>query len=327
MHNSEDSLVMVSHERNYFTAVLQILDSQNEDGSWGDDQREKLTLTAHATQLLHSMGLTIDTSENLRKAVDWIGNNIPKGTEHWSTRLELGMILDQTRLLNVRKECKIYIGDLRTKLKSDDIKDDDIYWDAIPLFIAALDYEEKHSVPIIKNIPHEEIIEKIKKRYIYADEKEEYITVQRKPNNTGLIALYLSKLSKKEGWSSFKGDAQKMYEWLLLTLQSEDDSRLHWSGSHGITSYVLIDLIRGDLDSKLLDKAMLKIVNYIAPDRNGHVEEDKIKTFNDPVHGKEMYVCMLVLRAMTEVFNEYSPEVNLIEGLGKRMKERGDKID
>ena len=64
-----------------------------------------------------------------------------------------------------------------------------------------------------------------------------------------------------------------------------------------------------------------------APDCNGYVEEDKIKTFNDPVHGKEMYVCMLVLRAMTEVFRKYSPELDLIKGLKNMIKERGEKID
>lgn len=327
MHKPDENFMMVSHERNYYTAVLKMLDSQNEDGSWGENRREKLTLTAHAIQLLHSIGLTTKTSENLDKSINWIKANTPKGSEHWSTRLELGIILDQTKLLNVYDECNIYIADLKTKLKSNDIKDNDIYWDAIPLFIAAIDYEEKHSIKIMQDIPHGEIIKKIKNRYIFADEEENFITIQRKPNNTGLIALYLSKLSKNKSYLSYQSDAQKMYKWLLLTLESEDENKWHWSGSHGITSYVLIDLIKGNLDYKLLDESILKIVNYIAPDCNGYVEEDKIKTFNDPVHGKEMYVCMLVLRAMTEVFHKYSPKLNLIKGLENMIKEREEKID
>lgn len=33
MHKPDENFMMVSHERNYYTAVLKMLDSQNEDGS------------------------------------------------------------------------------------------------------------------------------------------------------------------------------------------------------------------------------------------------------------------------------------------------------
>ena len=311
-------------EKNYKKSLQIVLESQNEDGSWGMYEGEKVTLTSHGIQLMYSLGISKHNNK-IKRAMKWLRDNVEYGDEHWSTRLELGLLLGSIEEdesdgsdgpgteLCTNSEIDRYITDLRSNLAYE-MRNDNTYWNVIPFLIALLPYEKEMEI----ESPHKEIIEYIEKQYIFPDANSvEYISVQRKPNNTGLAALYLTKLSEnseipESARNEYKKKSEKMFRWLLMSVESsEQDYKLHWSGSCGVTAYVLMDLIRAKKDNEQFQEMIFQIVNYIAPDKNGLNKNDSVKTFNSALHGCSSYVNMLVLRAITEVFKTYYPKKNL----------------
>lgn len=291
------SLLTTEMTQNYKIALSQFFSSQNTDGSWGRTRQERVTFTAQAIQLMSVLNMSYD-DEAFQKAIRWLENNVKKGTNHWTTRLEVGLQIGQFERLLKDGYVEDFINDIENFIENPTAEYLNLFWDIIPTLIAMFPYEDKCEEMLEKKIPHEEIIERLKKHCEHFDNHT--MTVQGQPNHTGLIALYFSTISKKEEYKQYKDDSKKMINWLKIR-KSRSGQFVYWEESRGITSYVLIDIIRCDTDISTIKSDIAAAFRYLSPDEDGYVEEDKNTTFDTALHSTPEYVRMLVLRAYAEV--------------------------
>ena len=305
---SEDArriLLSTEQEHNFSLALTRILSYQNRNGSWGLRSEDRVTLTSQAIQLMYALNYN-HTNPAFKKATRWLEDHVQKGDPHWLTRLEVGLKIGEFDKLAADKYLDGFFDELDHDLNYPNEKSRlDFFWHVLPTLIALYPYEEQYIRRSGRSVPHDKVIERIKKYWECFGEN--YIAVKNQANHTGLVALYLSTICNKEEYKKYKDTYIAMTKWLISS-RVENEDVVHWQHGRGITAYVLIDLIKCLPNDSKVQQCIPKIIEYIAPETNGWVKKDEIKTFNTKLHGEVLYVTIVSLRAMVEVLATNYPE-------------------
>lgn len=300
--SSPQPLLSTAQRQNYIVALTRVFSYQNRDGSWGRSLDGRVTYTSQAIQLMLALGIN-HSDPFIIKSTRWMEDHIQCGDPHWATRLEIGLKIGDFEKLVDDHHIDSFFADLEYDLNhpSEEARLD-FFWHVIPTLLALHPYEENYVRRNGKLIPHEKVIARAMG---YCESfRDDCITVKNQPNHTGLIALYLSSISDKEGYSNYKKTSSAMVNWLLES-RIESSEGTNWLHGKGITSYVLMDLLGLPIDSSKLEAYIPKILKYLTPTTAGKVDGDIVTTFETKLHSESLYATMLVLRAMTEVLKRY----------------------
>lgn len=299
------TLLSAKQEHNYNLLLTRILAYQNRNGSWGSKEKDKVTLTSQAIQLMYALGYNHE-NHTFKKATRWLEDHIQKGSAHWPTRLEVGLKIGEFEKLADDEYINDFLNDLNFDLENPDAPQRlDFFWHVLPTLIALHPYESDYAKRTGKHVPHDKIIKRIEGHSsIFADN---YIVVKNQANHTGLVALYLATISQELAYEKYREKYEAMIEWLVANVIEVDDG-ICWQNSKGITSYVLMDVIECCPENDEIFQKLPQIIDYIEPDDNGNIQKDKITTFDTKLHGDSLYVSMLSLRAMVTVLAKKYPE-------------------
>ena len=309
------TLLSVEQEHNYNLLLTRILASQNKNGSWGSREKDKVTLTSQAIQLMYVLGYNHE-NHAFKNATRWLEDHVQKGTSHWPTRLEVGLKIGEFEKLADDKYIDDFFNDLDYDLEHPTAHQRlDFFWHVLPTLIALYPYEARYTERTGKQVPHKKIVERVLQ---YAQTfSNNYTVVKNQANHTGLVALYLATISQEEAYQEYHEKYIAMINWLVSNI-IETEKGICWQHSKGITSYVLMDIMECCPKNMELARQLPKIIDYIAPDNNGIVKKDEITTFNTKLHGDSLYVSMLSLRAMATVLSKkYPDELNKVKDINK----------
>lgn len=301
------TLLSATQEHNYVAALTRIFASQNTDGSWGRKSEYKVTLTSQAIQLMYALNISHDDLP-FKKATRWMQDHVHRGDPHWATRLEVGLKIGEFENLVNDDYISAFLNDLEYDLSYPNEEARlDFFWHVIPTLIALHPNEESYVKRAGRSIPHDKVIEcAMKYCRPYGDS---YIAVLNQPNQTGLVALYLFTISNNTKYEKYRETVRSMINWLIMNYRDSEEG-VHWQNSRGITSYILIDLLRCAPDNTEVQQIVPKILKYLTPNSNGSVKKDKVTTFGTELHSEQVYLMILVLRAMTEaIIKEHPNEI------------------
>ena len=296
-NTKEETRSILSTEQiaNYSAALKKILLFQSSKGYWGRGSLEnKVTYTSQGIQLMQALGIS-HNDKRFKKATRWLEDHVEEIESHWTTRVELGLKINDFQKLATIEDIDHFLRDLNYDLEHQEEKERlNLFWDVIPTLIALYPYENRIAELKNKVVPHNKVIERIIEN---SEDLGDTATVQFQANHTGLAVLYLSTIATDYSMLEYR---DKMIKWLFAT-REENASHISWQGGRGITSYVLIDLLSCGVEQNKLRKFLPKIIKFICPDSKGNVNRDIATTFDTKLHAEPLYVSMLVLRAMTEV--------------------------
>ena len=285
--------ISTEQTRNYLTALKKVFLLQSQKGSWGrGDIENKVTYTSQAIQLMQTLGISHE-EKSFKRAVRWLEDHVKNGEPHWPTRVEIGLKIGDFQKLNDDQYIDRFVDDLEYDLEHpEEVPRLDLFWDVIPTLIELHPHEKNYK----RRIPHKKVVDRIIKD---SEDFGNTITVQFQANHTGLAALYLKTIKDEAEGKEYEEKSYKMIKWILAN-REENANKISWQRSRGITSYVLIDLLKCDMEGEI-EKNIPKVVNYISPNTKGNVKKDNETTFGTKLHADPLYVSILVLRAMTEV--------------------------
>lgn len=318
--NTKSRILNTRQEHIYGYALRNIVALQNRDGSWGNKQ-EAVVLTAQAVQLMIALGYSLHTP-NVQKALHWLDSNINKGDKHWTTLLEIGLKTERFNEFLREGDIQDFVDDLNKYFDDPMSSSLDFYWDVLPTLIALFPYEDDYTKKTNEVIPHEKVINRINTEC--KDPDGIYMSIDYKPNNTGLVALYYMTIAKKRKFAGYKEKARAMIRWLIECRNIDDNDELgsgiNWLGSRSITSYILIDLHRCLDNNDPIRKYFKDIIRFITPKENGLCSYDRYTTYNSNIHANPLYITILSCRAMAEVLRTTSPKS--FDGIIEKMEDR-----
>jgi hypothetical protein len=283
---------------------------QHRNGSWGSGN-DKLTYTAQAIQVMHAAGFERD-EKRVKKARRWLEDHANKQDKHRFSRLEVALLLGdlpRQESDSAAHELRDFLGALDSQLTNPaKLQIEDFFlWHALPTLIAMRPYEEElRKAGLISDVPHDKVmgtLQSITTVFVGGGRR----AVWGQPNHTGLAALYLHSIRDVKGLSPDPGElSNSMVEWLIEDRATGLD--FGWDHSHGITSYVLIDLVGVGADEHPDIRGELpEIVQFLAPS-SGPLPGDRRITFATALHTQPLYATALALRALSTVMSKYQPD-------------------
>jgi len=287
----------------YSTGLAWFLANRNRDGSWGIKKNERVTYTAQAIQLLISAHFDIE-GRILKKAIRWMEDEVKPSSKHWYSRLEIGLLIGDFEKLATRGYLKRFLDDLN-KIFVDNTKENTerFFWHFLPTLIALRLHEKRLNETINRRVPHKKVVEYLFK--YMTQFRDDCITIQHKPNYTGLVALYLNGLSPIPICPDPKSKVKALVNWLIESKVVEKDT-VHWFHSRGMSAYVLMDIlmVSGE-DSSPIDDVIYEIANHLAPNKKGYVSGDKSTTYETKLHAEALYATVLSLRGLATAIGRY----------------------
>lgn len=250
------------------------MSKQNRDGSWGDNQREKVRWTANAVYTLTVLGYDPDRVKQLKRAIQWL-KTIPENDEEWYLRIQPLITVGLENWLEERNDFE------RAK---DLIRRDAVGSLSIKVALVIELLEANVDLPNLDLIV-KQVLGTLRQ------EGQGLSSFAGSTNDTTLYCNFLKLVTRDE----HSRIIHECIEWVRVrAVEKSNGDAICWEESYGKTAYVILNLLCL-IEVPAVERLIPQAINYFQPSESGAIPPDEI-----PAHDSRssVYTTILFIRVV-----------------------------